>query len=122
MNPLRTLGGLNRSVARRAFGDRSVVQKCRSGVSISSVVQNLDSRKCRLQTCRSEVSIRSVHQKCRSEVSIRSVDQKCPPEVLLRSVDQMCCSEVSIIEVWRESERERERERDDQKCPSEVSV
>ena len=110
-DPLRTLGGSNRSrcgavhiwagrialaVARCAFEDRTVVQKCRSQVSSRHVVQ-----KRRLGVWFGSVD-RSVAWKCRSEVllevSIRSVEQKCCSDVSLtsavRSVDQKCCSEL----------------------------
>ena len=84
---------------------RSVDQKCCSSVSVRSVVQHCCSN-CRsavsirgADQSVAEVSIRSVAQKidqkkCRSEVLLRSVDQKCRTEVLLRSVAQTCFSEM----------------------------
>ena len=93
---------------------RSVNLKCRSAVSIRSVVQ----KSCSEVSHRSEVWLRNVKEKRCSDVSIRSVDQKFSSElplvslmkgrsevstrsvarieVLLRSVDQKCRSEVSI--------------------------
>ena len=65
---------------------RSVAQKCRSEVSMSSVDQSI-------QECWSAVllklSIRSVNQKCGSKVSLKRVAQKCWSKVWFRSADQV---------------------------------
>ena len=112
-------------MARRTFGDRSVVQKCRSQASIRSVVQLDVSFGSVGQKYRSEVStevlLGSVDQKCCSEVSIRSVEQ----EVLLRRVPQKCCGSEALL---RSRTVDQIRSVDqaccsvNQKCGSEVSL
>ena len=131
MNPLRTLGGSNRS---RCGAVRVWRQKCRSEVSIRSVVQ-----KCRLQVsfvqkCRvaqkyqlevsTEVLLGSVDQKICSEVSIRSVEQKSCSEVLLRHVPQKCCQKCGseVLLRTRTVDQIRWIRRVAQKCQSEVSL
>ena len=123
-NPLRTLGGSNRS---RCGAVRILsVQKCGSAVLLNQkraskvLLRSVDQKQCGSevlmrrvpQQCWSEVSIRCVAQKCRSEVllRLRSVDQKkCGSEVLircfstvsLRSVNQKWCSNVSLRSLVR---------------------
>ena len=121
-----------RRVAQRCFQSvaqecrpvlpRSVVQRCRSEVSLKSVAYmcvGVFAQKCCSEA--PELSIRGVGQGCRSAVSnqqscskvllgsvgrkgcsavwIRSVDHKCRSEVSSRSVDEQCASEVLIRSV-----------------------
>ena len=98
---------------------RSVVQKCRSKVSLRSMGQ-----------CESEVWFSSFAQvslksvKCQSEVLLRKVDQKkCRSEVLLRSVGQKKCGSEVLVRCRSEvSIRSVLMRRVPQKCRSEVSI
>ena len=146
MNPLRTLGGSNRSrCGAVAHFENAKWALCAHWVGrIALAVVRCAFCACEVNPLRTlggsnrprcgAVSFRSVDQKCRSEVPFRSVVQKCRLKVSIRSVPQQCCLEVSIRCVaqrvdYRSMAREsvkrvkRERERqNDHNCQSEVSI